>query len=237
MDRVQAICNTALSIRNARNLRVRLPLKRLTVIAPEEAFSNRFTDIIRDEVNVKELYSSHTFNDYATLKLQINFPILGKRLPDKIKQIIPESKKGAWRQLPGGKLAILDAVLEPEEFTLILEPKPEFKERAQALSDNSALVLLDIEVTPELEQEGAARDLVRAIQQARKDAGFNVSDRIGVTLHCSPTMRLAAQAHLSYISQQTLCDRIIYAEIPRDTYTVEAAITEENLRIGLEKTM
>jgi isoleucyl-tRNA synthetase len=161
--------------------------------------------IIKEEVNVKSYVAvpSGKLTEYATLKLSLNNQILGKRLPEKMKQIIPASKKGEWKQVDG-IVEICGEKLLADEYTLQLEPRPEYKDRAQALSTNDALVILDTTITPELEAEGIARDLVRMIQQARKDADFNVSDRIALAINASDKIMAAAKTHEAYISEQTL---------------------------------
>jgi isoleucyl-tRNA synthetase len=85
-----------------------------------------------------------------------------------------------------------------------LQPIDEYKDRAQPLSTNDALVILDLTITPELETEGRARDLVRMIQQARKDAGLNVGDRITLALDVPVDFKAALAEHGDYIAAQTL---------------------------------
>ncbi len=237
MDWVRDVCNAALAIRNKLNIRVRQPLAHLVI-----ASSNNIpaSQIINDEVNVKHVAIDTSFDKYATRKLSINSAVLGKRLPEKMKQIIPASKKGDWTISHGNQSVFLpsdatgkftdvthtnadDSVLSasrsqygitveiagekllPTEYTLQLEPKPEYKDRAQALSTNDALVILDTTITPELEAEGIARDVVRMIQQARKDAGLHVSDRIHLGLETSEIkLREALETHKADITQQTL---------------------------------
>lgn len=176
MDKVRDACNAALSVRNAENIRIRQPLATLTIVGEGASRLEPFFPLIKDELNVKEVSLSEDVKSVASHNLKINFPVLGKRLPEKMKQIIPASKKGEWKQLPNGRIEILGEELTPEECSLTLEPKA--KNGAQPLSTNDALVILDLNITEELRLEGIARDLVRLIQQSRKDADLNVSDRI-----------------------------------------------------------
>jgi len=242
MDRVQDICNAALAIRNKQNIRVRQPLKNIKVVTNSDIahewkkkYGHMIADIIKSELNIKEISEGDMYVlDYATLKLQLNNPILGKRLPEKMKQIIPAAKKGEWKQLPGGRVEICGEELLPEEYTLQLEPKPEYKDRAQALSTNDALVILDTQVTPELAAEGLARDLVRLIQQTRKDAGLNVSDRIALTLTAAPGLAAAVAAHAPYIREQTLAVSLNVGEA-KGTFMAEHALDDEKVTIALSK--
>ncbi len=205
MDIVRDVCNTGLGIRNKVNIRVRQPLASLKLVAaPVEIMGNRgLISLIEDEVNVKAITVEDDLAKYATLKLSINSAVLGKRLPEKMKQILPASKKGEWKQV-SGSVEIAGEILLAGEFILQLEPTPEYKDKAQPLSTNDALVILDTDITPELEAEGIARDLVRMIQQARKDSGLNVSDRIHLHLDASADILKAAKLHRDYIMEQTL---------------------------------
>jgi isoleucyl-tRNA synthetase len=235
MDRVRDICNAALSVRNARNLRVRLPLASLTVIAKEYPFPDEFSDIIRDEVNVKEVRADRAFESMVDLKLQVNFPKIGARLGQKTKEVIPAIKSGKWQQLKDGSVEVAGVTLQPDEYTLLLEAKPEIKDSAAPLSTNDALVVLDTNVTQELESEGIARDLVRMIQQARKDAGLNVSDRISLYLDSSAQVVKAIAAHKDYVMEQTLAVEVLDKKPKKEDYSAENMIDDQKVIISLSK--
>ena len=127
-------------------------------------------------------------------------------------------------------------VLDDSEFQIQLEPKPEYKDRAQALSTNDALVILDTTLTDELIAEGIARDLVRMIQQARKDAALNVSDRINLHLDAPDAILKAAKFHQTYIMEQTLT--VAFAESKHEgagAFGTTNAIDEQSVTISLVK--
>ncbi len=243
MEKVMAICNAALSVRSKSNIRVRQPLSNLDIIVGHQDLQSLFDNkdfitlrkIIEDEVNAKSLtFSSDTdeINKYATLKLSINSAVLGKRLPEKMKQILPASKKGEWKKLEDGGVEICGEKLLSGEYTLQLEPKPEYKDRAQALSTNDALVILDTTITPELEAEGIARDVVRMIQQARKDAQLNVSDKIKLYLGADTKTAAAITAHGSYIMEQTLASELLTNVPASPVYSVENDIENNKITIS-----
>lgn len=219
MDRVRDACNTILSIRNAENIRVRQPLASATLVGAGAERLKRFTDLIEDEVNVKEVRFSEEIEAAASYKLQVFFPVLGKRLPAAVKQVIPASKAGQWERLPNGHLAIAGVELLPEEFNLMLEPKD--KKGAQALSSNDALVVLDLNVTPELLAEGFARDLIRAVQEARKKADLAITDRIALTVQAPADMQTMLAAHRETVAAQVLADRFEFGAVSDAQGTLE----------------
>jgi isoleucyl-tRNA synthetase len=239
MDMVRDICNSAHAIRNRINIRVRQPLASLHVVgaaAANIALNPQFgiEDILKDEINVKQITRAEVKDivKYADYKPQINFPVLGKRLPDKIKQIIPAAKKGDWNAV-NGKLEIAGAILEKNEFSILLEPKPEYKDRASAIPSNDTLVILDTNITPALEAEGYARDLVRLIQQARKDAGLQVNDRIHLRLRLSPKIADALHTHAAYISEQVLAASVSEGDMQGCMFIANETIENEDVSIGL----
>ena len=105
---------------------------------------------------------------------------------------------------------------------LHLEPKDGFT--AAALSTNDIVLVLDTEVTPELEQEGVARDFVRLVQQARKDAGFHVSDRITLTAKVDEATKQAFEKHSSYIAEQVLAEGIGFASSPEGAFSASGKV-------------
>lgn len=191
-------------------------------------------EIIKDEINVKEIdFGVDDLHKVASFKLAINNPVLGKRLPTKMKQIIPASKKGDWKQADG-TVEICGEHMQPGEYTLQLEPKPEYKDRAQALSTNDALVILDTTITPELEAEGLARDLVRMIQQARKDAGLNVADRIHLGVKAPEKISRALHTHKAYVMEQTLAVDIADQPVDKPLYATQATLDELTVSLSLK---
>jgi isoleucyl-tRNA synthetase len=231
MEKTRDICNAGLGVRNTRNIRVRQPLQSLTIVTHEHLVAATFNDIIQDELNVKAVHVEANINEYATLKLGLNNQVLGKRLPEKMKQIIPAAKKGEWKQADGA-VEVCGEKLLPAEYVLQLEPKPEFKDRAQALSTNDALVILDTNVTPELEAEGIARDLVRMIQQARKDGGLHVADRISLSIVAPEAIAKAVATHKTYIMEQTLATDITGQAIDKPKFTVENRLDDHIIVIS-----
>lgn len=216
MDRVQQICSTGSSLRKAANLRVRLPLQELTVVAPGADALGGFAAVVADELNLRsvrlldaESASPEEFG--IEQKLVVNARAAGPRLGKNVQQAIKGSKSGDWsvQTVDGvdGVVVSGGLALEPQEYTLetvVAEAAEGAGSRAAAVLPGGGFVVLNTEVTPELEAEGLARDMVRAIQQARKDAGLNVSDRIRTTVTAAQNVIDALEDNAGLIRTETL---------------------------------
>jgi isoleucyl-tRNA synthetase len=234
MDRVRDSCNTALSIRGVENIRVRQPLASLTIVDKDTDRLKDYAELIKDEVNVKDVKFSADVAAKADLKLKVNFPVLGKRLPEKMKDIIAATKQGNWKQTKDGLVEVVGEVLTREECSLLLEPKD--KKGAQSLSSNDALVILDLNITDELKIEGVARDLVRFIQQSRKDADLKITDRIALNIETSNDDIMAAlDSFGNYIAEQTLANSVELGTAGNSNHRFEQKIEGAQVVIGLSK--
>ncbi len=211
MDRVRTVVSAALRLREDEGLRVRLPLQTLTLAGEGAASVADLSHLISDEVNVKSVEFSNDLESFAMFALQPNGSVLGPRLGGDVQKVFGAAKQGAWTQNDDGSIEIAGHTLTPEEFTLNVKPAEGVT--ASALPSNDAVVVLDTNVTPELEAEGLARDIVRAIQEARKTEDLVVSDRISLTLDLSPEGAAAVQAHESYVGEQTLATAIAYGTV------------------------
>ncbi len=187
MDMVRAICSAALSIRDNKNLRVRLPLNKLIIIGKSAKKVLDFNEIIQEEVNVKNIEIQEEIGDLAEMKLQINFKKIGAKYGAKVKEITMAAKEGNWKKISASEIEIAGIKLIDDEFELKLMSKNQDDNKFifAALPSNDCLIQLDIEVTKELENEGIARDIVRAVQQNRKDANLNITDRIKLEIFSS----------------------------------------------------
>jgi len=201
MDLVRAVCSTALGLRKARQLRVRLPLARLTVAHPGASSLAPYAELIRDEVNVKAVTLVADPASLGTFELAVNPRVLGPRIGAKVQDVIKAVKAG--NEVRSGDSIIAAGVeLEPGEYEVRLAAA--HPESTSALPGNTGLVELDVSVTPELAAEGTARDVVRTVQQARRDAGLAVSDRIKLTVGADGAVADAVGAHADFVAGETL---------------------------------
>ena len=189
MEKVREVVSGTLSMRKAKQIRVRQPLAKLTVEDPQAVAA--YTDILKSELNVKDVEFC-TLEDAGSQgltivnELRVNARVAGKRLRKDVQFAIKASKSGAWHvnadgapvcETPNGEIA-----LEEGEYELI--NRVEEKDAQEAANSVSAalptggFVILDTELNDDLLAEGYARDVIRAVQEARKAAGLEISDRI-----------------------------------------------------------
>ena len=188
MDELRQITSQALSLRKQQQLRVRLPLAKLTVVTAQPEQLRQFDDILREELNIKQVeFSQLTEKSGAeygvTAALTVNARAAGPRLGKAVQQAIRAAKSGDWSETNG--VVVAGGIqLEPHEYELTLVAGEESaNDSALALTAGGGFVILDTAITPELSAEGIARDAIRAVQEARKAAGLQVSDRIALVLH------------------------------------------------------
>ena len=201
MDRVREVCSTALSIRKANGLRVRQPLSSLTVAVAGASSLAPFAALLRDEVNVKELSLTDDVGAVARSVLQVVPAVAGPRLGPDVQKVIRAVRAGEWTR-DGDSVVAGGIPLLEGEYTLRLVAGDDGA--SASLPRGDGVVVLDVALTPELEAEGLARDLVRLVQQARRDAGLNVSDRIDLAIGAPAEVRRQLEPFAGMVAGETL---------------------------------
>lgn len=212
MDRVRDVCSAASSVRKAQGLRVRLPLPRLTVAAADAEALEPYRRLIAEEVNVKEVVLSTDVQALGSVVLQVVPSVLGPRIGGEVQRIIKAVRAGQWERCGDGAVKVAGRTLEPDEYALRLVAADEAAGRG--LPGNEGLVVLDLALTPELEAEGLARDAVRLVNEARKDAGLQVSDRITLVLDAPADVAAAVEAHREHVMAETLARDLSFSGVP-----------------------
>nr|WP_236950152.1 isoleucine--tRNA ligase [Mycobacterium sp. MS1601] len=180
MDQVRQVASVGSSLRKAKKLRVRLPLPKLTVAVEDPAQLAPFTDLIADELNVKAVELTDDIAAFGRFELAVNARVAGPRIGKDVQAAIKAVKAGEGVVNSDGTLTAGPTTLLPEEYTSkLVAADPEF---TAALPDGAGLVVLDGNVTPELEAEGWARDLIRELQEFRRRGDLEVGDRVLLTL-------------------------------------------------------
>ncbi|WP_029145416.1 isoleucine--tRNA ligase [Microbacterium luticocti] len=228
MDAVREISSVGNALRKKAGRRVRLPLAELTVVTTDAAALAAYEDILRDELNVKAVrlveLGETTAAEYGiTHRLSVNARAAGPRLGTQVQQVIRAAKAGDWSERDGAVTAG-GVALEPGEYDLVLETTGRPDGEALALLPRGGFVLLDTQTTPELEAEGLARDVIRAVQDTRKAAGFDVSDRIRLELLFGAAAdgdAVAAAFELADVAGETLALSHALKVVGRDVQLAE----------------
>ena len=213
MDLVRDVCSATLSVRKAHQRRVRLPLNSVTVAAVDADRLADFVDVIADEVNVRRVVLTTDVASVATERLQLVPAKLGPRLGKDVQQVIQAHKAGDWTVEVDG-VTVGGVTLEPGEYTLDLVASGD--QASAGLGTHAGVIALDIEVNDELEVEGRARDFVRLVQQARREADLVVSDRIELAVRASEPWIVAIEAHRELIAGETLATSLLTEQIASD---------------------
>ena len=221
MDRARTICSVGSSLRKAAGLRVRLPLASLTVVAPQASDLADLADVVSDELNVKQVRlvdasEAAEAQFGVTRRLGVNARAAGPRLGKDVQRAIKGSKTGDWSVADDGTVTSGGLALLEGEYTLevvVADAGEAGTDRATGLLPGGGFVVLDTHVTDELAAEGLARDVVRAVQQARKEAGLQVGDRIGLTVLGDDAVWAATVAHQQLIMDETLATQ--FGSAPR----------------------
>nr|WP_246210034.1 DUF5915 domain-containing protein [Wolbachia endosymbiont of Atemnus politus] len=180
--------------------------------------------MIKDEVNVKKLELVNKLEGIASLELKLNFPMLGKKIPDKIKQLVQYVKEGKWKQIENERVFLGDEsesyIIEKGEYELLLKANSEY---SSVFDNNKGVVILNTKLSDELTLEGLARDVVRLIQETRKQADFHISDRIRVVIKTEDEkFKEAVNTWSEYIKEQTLALSLeVNVEIGTNFYSKE----------------
>ena len=229
MDLARDVCSSTLRLRKAHQLRVRQPLATLRVAVAGSDRLAPFRELIADEVNVKSVELTDDVASVATFDLQVIPAGLGPRLGDKTQQVIKAVKTGDWQQSDDGVVAGGIKLLAGE-YALKLVVQGEGA--STPMATNGGVVVLDTELTAELTAEGVTRDLVRLVQQARRDAGLQVSDRIALTLGVPESVRRQVVAFQHLLTEATLATSLTWGngepngELDGDPIHINVAVAD-----------
>ncbi len=218
---------------------MRQPLARAVIVATEaeREVIERFGDVVRAELNVKALEFVTEEGELASYAVKPNFrslgPRFGKDMPQ-VKAAVEALDPLHARAAIAGEREIgitidgTDHTLHPEDMTLVMEPL----EGYQVESEAGRAVALALDLDDGLIREGLAREVVRAVQNARKDAGLEITDRIDLRLGGDEVLLAAARGHEAYVTGETLATSIEYdGSEAGDTITVDG----RRLFVGVER--
>lgn len=209
MDHTRVITSASSALRKQAGIRVRQPLAELTVVVDDAAsYAGTYQQIIAEELNIKQVrlldaaeVSEGEFG--IGRQLVVNARAAGPRLGKDVQRAIQGAKSGDW-SISDGVVTAGGLQLQDGEYTLTTTVSEDDTESAVTTLDTGGFLVLDTRLTDELVAEGTARDVVRIVQAARKDADLEVSDRITTTLTATPEVIAAVEAHAELVKNETL---------------------------------
>ncbi|MDQ2845561.1 MAG: isoleucine--tRNA ligase [Actinomycetota bacterium] len=208
MDEVRAVASVALSLRKANKLRVRQPLATMTVSVADPVALQQFSSLLADQVNVRtaQLTELADSDERVTRSLTLNTRAAGPRLGRDVQQVIKAAKAGDWSVGDDGSVVCGGVPLTGDEYVLelVAAGAAAGSSTAVGMLPSGGFVTLDIGLTDELRADGAVADLLRLVQQARKDAGLQVSDRISLSLDVSDALWQHVSDRVEQVKAETL---------------------------------
>ena len=227
------------ALRSMHSLKTRQPLKALNLVTrndKEKLVLREMVDIISEELNVKEVIFRDNEEELVEYSAKANFKVLGKSLGPNMKTAaaaIAELKPSEIQSLLDGATLSLDlsfGSLDLTEESVVIQRNE--RENMKVLNEGSLTIALDSEMTEELLQEGMVRDIVRSVQNMRKDRDLDVTDRINLSISGNDRLKAAVTAFQDYLTAETLTDKWIWEEVS-DAQKVECG--EEECLISLKK--
>ncbi|MBW3588962.1 MAG: isoleucine--tRNA ligase [Actinobacteria bacterium] len=230
----QNVVATGHSLRKQSSRRVRQPLNEMRVVAPDPRYAaalERLSSLVSDELNVKAINLTDDLEGLSTVKIKPNFGSLGPRFGKEAKEVakaIEELDATAATRLAGGESVVVAGKhLSAEDVHVHVETASGW-----IVGEAGSLqIALDVAVTDELIREGIARDVVRHIQNVRKEIGLNIEDRIEVSYSATPHVTAAIEQWESYIAGEAQADRIQAVEPLADGTLVNVAESEVRLSV------
>jgi isoleucyl-tRNA synthetase len=239
MTVVREAVRLGLAARAQSRVKVRQPLRAAVVVAAgrEQAAIERFEGLLREELNVRELRVVSAADELSEVEIKPNYrslgPRFGKDMPLVARAVAALDPASTAAALSNGRtvgivIAGHDHQLDGDDLVVAMKPLPGY----QVEREGSHAVALELTIDEELRAEGWARDVVRAVQLARQDAGLDVSDRIDLTLQADGPLLEAVRAHQEYIAGETLALQVSYEQL---TDILPAEIDGHVLRIAVKR--
>lgn len=241
MDIAQHVVYLARAIRAKSNLKVRQPLKKLIVVIEKnmkDALS-KMKDVILEEVNIKELEILEDDSTLVNKTAKANFKAIGPKYGNKVKPVVERIKNFSTADISlieKGNPVNID--IDGESLAITMDDVEIISEQIPGWiveSENCITVAVDTQLTDELISEGLAREFVNRIQNMRKDAGFQVTDKIKIAFSGNSEFVFAINSFASYISVETLAEKIENKVELKGGYLQEWNIGGKDIKIKIEK--
>jgi isoleucyl-tRNA synthetase len=216
MALVQTVVKMGRQLRAENDLKVRQPLGKFYIVTANVEILKAFVgyeELIQDELNVKEIVYDSDETKLADVTVKANFKALGSKCGAKMKMVAAKIEKFSTQQIRD-LIAGCVVQADDQEITIaevLIQRKP--KAGMVVASEGEIIVALDTALTPELVQEGLSREFVSRIQNLRKEADFEVTQRIVITVAGDADLLSSVTKYTDYIKTETLCEKLVFADV------------------------
>ena len=207
MDIIRKVVSTSLSIRKINKIRVRQPLNMLKIQSDEGEWIENYFELIKEEVNIKNINIEKIKNSENSVQLKINPRMLGPRIGKKVQECIQLAKAGKWKE-ENGVVIVGDFELEEGEYDIetMINDDPS----SQLIEGTNFIIELDLSIDEVLRKEGITRDLIRAVQNTRREKGLDVSDFIRINISGDKDLIDSVNQNLEFFKNQILAKEVIF---------------------------
>ncbi len=225
---VTRVVDLVRTLRGQAGIKVRQPLARMWIALPDADLVERdeLLALAADEVNVKSIELIGDESELVDRRVKPLLPRIGRKLGSAIPAVMSAAREGRFEILPDGSVTLGGVTLAPDEVEIQATPRP----GTAVAHDEGLVVVIDTELTPELRAEGDARELQRAIQDARKDAGVELDDEVRIRVEAPAAIRAALAPFVAAVSAETR-STIEFGEAPAHAQPID--LDSGTIRVGL----
>jgi isoleucyl-tRNA synthetase len=240
MNQIRTLVEVGRALRSKIGVKVRYPLSSATLVCDKKVEDSikDLLDLLNEEINVKKISFERDTSKFMTKSVKPNHSSIGRRLHEKAKVVLSKIEKMDKNKLYEQLNKKIIVELDGEKITLtkddfeIVETEKEHIARTEI---EQITLILDTHLTPELEAEGFAREIVRRIQSMRKELDLDVEDRISTEIKVDKDKKTALQKWDDYIKVETRSKKIIFADKPAGKLVKKWKIDEIEAEIGISK--
>jgi isoleucyl-tRNA synthetase len=242
MEQIRKLVEIGRALRSKTGIKVRCPLHSATIVCSKEIENSLkdLLDLLNEEINVKNISFARDTTQFMTKAVKPNYSRIGPKLKEKAKAFTEKieslDKSKLYEELVKNKKIVLDLKGEKIQFTKedfeIVEKEKEHFARDEV---EGMILFLDTTLTPELEAEGFAREIVRRIQSMRKELDLNVEDKISTEIKVDSEQKKALKRWEDYIKKETRSKKITYVDKPTGKLVKKWEIDELLIEIGISK--
>ncbi|RLF31653.1 MAG: isoleucine--tRNA ligase, partial [Thermoplasmata archaeon] len=241
METIRELVEAGRALRSKIGIKIRYPLSKATLVCDKKTENSikNLLDLLNEEINVKNILFERDTSKFMIKTAKPNFSNIGKKLKEKTKPTLKKIEKlnpaELYKKLQRDKKIELQInnekiVLTQEDFQIAEIEKPDI---AQTETEKIVLIL-DTKLTPELEAEGFAREIVRRIQSMRKELNLEVEDKISTMIKIDETKKTFLKKWIDYIKEETRSKEIIYTDKPLGKLVKKWEINKTQIEIGIK---